>query len=145
MSLQTVRKERGDLEREKRFLAAHAAGHDRIYRYFRRRTDNAATAEDLCAEVFRIAWEKTGEECALSVMVLFGIAKNVLRNHGRSAIRSASLFGALQLERYEESNPDQLRAMLNEAGLAVDIVFGGYHDEPVGHGVGTLTFTAHRP
>jgi RNA polymerase sigma factor (sigma-70 family) len=105
MSLQTVRKERGDLEREKRFLAAHAAGHDRIYRYFRRRTDSAATAEDLCAEVFRIAWEKSGEESALSVMSLFGIAKNVLRNHGRSAIRSASLFGALQLEHYEERYP----------------------------------------
>ena len=40
---------------------------------------------------------------------------------------------------------DQLRAMLDEAGLAVDKVFGGYHGEPVGHGVGTLTFTAHRP
>lgn len=40
---------------------------------------------------------------------------------------------------------DQLRAMLIEAGLAVDEVFGGYHGEPVGHGVGTLTFTAHRP
>jgi 2-polyprenyl-3-methyl-5-hydroxy-6-metoxy-1,4-benzoquinol methylase len=40
---------------------------------------------------------------------------------------------------------DQLRAMLAEAGLAVDKVFGGYHGEPVGSGVGTLTFTAHRP
>ncbi|WP_090580746.1 RNA polymerase sigma factor [Arthrobacter sp. ov407] len=105
MSLQTVRKERGELERERRFLAAHAAGHDRIYRYFRRRTDNAATAEDLCAEVFRIAWEKSGEECALSVMILFGIAKNVLRNHGRSAVRSASLFGALHRERSEGRHP----------------------------------------
>lgn len=97
------------MEREKRFLAAHAAGHDRVYRYFRRRTDNAATAEDLCAEVFRIAWEKSGEECALSVMILFGIAKNVLRNHGRSAIRSATLFGALQLKRSEEGNPAESR------------------------------------
>lgn len=40
---------------------------------------------------------------------------------------------------------DQLRAMLDHAGLAVDDVFGGYHGEPVGRGVGTLTFTAHRP
>ena len=40
---------------------------------------------------------------------------------------------------------DQLRAMLSEAGLVVDRVFGGYHGEPVGRGVGTLTFTAHRP
>jgi RNA polymerase sigma factor (sigma-70 family) len=99
MSLQTVRKERGDVEREKRFLAAHAASHDRIYRYFRRRTENAATAEDLCAEVFRITWEKTGQDDSLSVMVLFGIAKNVLRNHDRSVVRSTGLLGALQLER----------------------------------------------
>jgi RNA polymerase sigma factor (sigma-70 family) len=106
MSLQTVRKERGDLEREKRFLAAHAAGHDRIYRYVRRRTENAATAEDLCAEVFRITWEKTGQDDSLSVMVLFGIAKNVLRNHDRSAVRSASLLGALQLERDHDSRGD---------------------------------------
>jgi RNA polymerase sigma factor (sigma-70 family) len=102
MSLQTVRKERGDLEREKRFLATHAAGHDRIYRYFRRRTESAATAEDLCAEVFRIAWEKSGNRDSLSVLILFGIAKNVLRNHDRSALRAASLLGALQLERHQE-------------------------------------------
>lgn len=88
------------MEREKRFLAAHAAGHDRIYRYFRRRTDNAATAEDLCAEVFRIAWEKSADN-SLSIMVLFGVAKNVLRNHDRSLLRSASLIGALRSERYE--------------------------------------------
>ncbi|MET3919105.1 RNA polymerase sigma factor [Arthrobacter sp. UYEF20] len=84
-------------------MAAHAAGHDRIYRYFRRRTENAATAEDLCAEVFRITWEKTAQDGSLSVMVLFGIAKNVLRNHDRSAVRSASLRGALQLERDHNS------------------------------------------
>ena len=40
---------------------------------------------------------------------------------------------------------DQLRAMLAEAGFAVEKVFGGYQGEPVGRGVGTLTFTAHRP
>ncbi|MDQ0823175.1 RNA polymerase sigma factor (sigma-70 family) [Arthrobacter sp. V4I6] len=95
-----------DLEREKRFLAAHAAGHDRIYRYFRRRTENAATAEDLCAEVFRITWEKTEQDDSLSVMVLFGIAKNVLRNHDRSAVRSASLLGALQHERDRDPGTD---------------------------------------
>ncbi len=40
---------------------------------------------------------------------------------------------------------DRIRAMLNEAGLVVDEVFGGYHSEPVGRGTGTLTVTAHRP
>lgn len=103
MSLQQNRGERDDVEREKRFLALHAAGHDRIYRYFRRRTNNAATAEDLCAEVFRIAWEKTGEGASVSIMVLFGVAKNVLRNHFRSSVRSESLLAALEQARQSDA------------------------------------------
>lgn len=103
MSLQTVRRDPGNVEREKRFLAAHAASHDRIYRYFRRRTADAATAEDLCSEVFRVAWEKLVGSGELSVMVLFGVAKNVLRNHDRSASRSANLLGALRAERGDEA------------------------------------------
>ena len=98
MSVQTPRGH-DHLEREKRFLAIHAAGHDRIYRYFRRRTENPATAEDLCAEVFRIAWEKTGEGTNISIVVLFGVAKNILRNHFRSSARSDNLLAALQQER----------------------------------------------
>jgi RNA polymerase sigma factor (sigma-70 family) len=86
------------VEPEKRFLAVHAAGHDRVYRYLRRRTD-AATAEDLCAEAFRIVWEKAVGGDSLSVLVLFGVAKNVLRNHHRSSLRSESLVSTLQRER----------------------------------------------
>lgn len=96
MSFQTARGDRADLEREKRFLIAHAAAHDRIYRYLRRRTENAVTAEDLCAEVFRIAWEKSTKNESLSVMVLFGVARNVLRNHDRSSVRAAKLIGELR-------------------------------------------------
>lgn len=103
MSLRTHLGDRVDLERQKRFTAAHAASHDRVYRYFRRRTESPFTAEDLCAEVFRIAWEKSGQEDNLSVMVLFGIARNVLRNHLRSAARSANLLSSLHLERVEEA------------------------------------------
>lgn len=84
------------MEREKHFLIAHAAAHDRIYRYLRRRTANAATAEDLCAEVFRIAWEKSTDSESLTVMVLFGVARNVLRNHDRSSVRSAKLIEELR-------------------------------------------------
>lgn len=97
------------MEPEKRFLAVHAAGHDRVYRYFRRRTD-AATSEDLCAEVFRIAWEKTVKGENLSVLVLFGFARNVLRNHHRSSLRSESLLSALQQERH-------IDAVTNESAI----------------------------
>ncbi|WP_426989992.1 RNA polymerase sigma factor [Pseudarthrobacter sp. Y6] len=99
MGVQALRKERGDLNREQRFLAVHAATHDRIYRYFRRRTDGPATAEDLCSEVFKIVWEKSTQDDSLSVMVLFGVAKNVLRNHDRSLARAANLLGILRRER----------------------------------------------
>lgn len=92
------------MEREKRFLIAHAAAHDRIYRYLRRRTVNAATAEDLCSEVFRIAWEKSADDDSLPIMVLFGVAKNVLRNHDRAAARSSRLFDELRAERSNEAH-----------------------------------------
>jgi hypothetical protein len=65
MSVQVLRKERGELDREQRFLAAHAAAHDRIYRYFRRRTDGPVTTEGLCSEVFKIVWEKSSREDGL--------------------------------------------------------------------------------
>jgi RNA polymerase sigma factor (sigma-70 family) len=108
MSLRTHLGDGVDLERQKRFTAAHAACHDRVYRYFRRRIGNPSTAEDLCAEVFRIAWEKSGQEDDLSAMVLFGIARNVLRNHLRSATRSANLLSSLYLERAEEVTETQV-------------------------------------
>lgn len=114
MSVQVLRKERGELDREQRFLAAHAAAHDRIYRYFRRRTDGPETAEDLCSEVFKIVWEKSSQEDSLSVMVLFGIAKNVLRNHERSVARAANLFGILRRER-EATAPQSTESPLQEA------------------------------
>ena len=51
-------------------------------------------------------------------MVLFGIAKNVLRNHDRSAFRSSSLLGVLQLERNYESqnNASAIHEALGQLG-----------------------------
>ncbi|MDI2033771.1 RNA polymerase sigma factor [Paenarthrobacter nitroguajacolicus] len=88
--------------REKRFLAAHAACHDQVYRYFRRRTEGASAAEDLTAEVFRIAWEKCCQDQEVSVLLVFGIARNVLRNHNRSNIRSVNLAQQMELQRSHE-------------------------------------------
>ena len=97
MSVKTDQGDRVEAVREKLFLAAHAACHDKVYRYFRRRSEGASTAEDLTAEVFRIAWEKCCQDQELSVLMVFGIARNVLRNHNRSNARSTNL--AHQLER----------------------------------------------
>lgn len=40
---------------------------------------------------------------------------------------------------------DQLRTMLNEAGLVIDELYGGFKNEPVGKGTGSLVFIARRP
>lgn len=40
---------------------------------------------------------------------------------------------------------EQLRAMLNQSGLIVDEVFGGFKGEPAGQGIGSLVITAHKP
>lgn len=112
MSVKTERGDRVDQVREQRFLASHAAGHDKIYRYFRRRTEGATEAEDLCAEVFRIAWEKSRDH-ELSVLLLFGIARNVLRNHNRTHLRSLNL--AQELQRQRTSTPDSGEGAVQEA------------------------------
>lgn len=39
---------------------------------------------------------------------------------------------------------DQIRLILTEADLMVDDVFGGYRNEPVGYGVGSLIIVAYR-
>lgn len=106
MSVQTDQGGRVESGREKRFLAAHAACHDKVYRYFRRRTDGASTAEDLTADVFRIAWEKSRQDQELPVLLVFGIARNVLRNHYRSAIRSHNLTQQLEQQRTDALGSD---------------------------------------
>lgn len=95
-----------ELARKNHFLATHAASHDKVYRYFRRRTDGTSTAEDLCAEVFRIAWEKSRQDQELSVLTVFGIARNVLRNHYRSTARSVNLTQQLERQRSEPLGSD---------------------------------------
>lgn len=99
MSVETDQGGRVEPTREKQFLAAHVACHDQVYRYFRRRTEEASTAEDLSAEVFRIAWEKCSRDQELSVPVVFGIARNVLRNHYRANLRSHNLTKLLEMQR----------------------------------------------
>lgn len=106
MSLQTEQGDRVELARQKHFLAAHAACHDKVYRYFRRRTEGASTAEDLTADVFRIAWEKSRQDQELSVLVVFGIARNVLRNHYLSTVRSQNLTQQLERQRTAELGSD---------------------------------------
>lgn len=115
MSVNTGQGDRVESARERYFLAAHAACHDKVYRYLRRRTESALAAEDLCADVFRIAWEKSRPDQELSVLVVFGIARNVLRNHYRSNLRSHALTQQLEMQRADVpvSDDDDVREALD--------------------------------
>ena len=78
-----------DLERENRFLAAHASAHDGIYRFLRRRTEGAATAEDLCAEVFRIVWEKSSQGMFAASMLAHAAIKATAASWAQNRLRSS--------------------------------------------------------
>ena len=75
---------------EAQFAALYRATHGRIVRYAARRI-GPTDAEDVAAEVFRIAWTRTGEGVDVTTGWLCVTAENVLRNHLRSAARAHRL------------------------------------------------------
>ncbi|NJC21201.1 RNA polymerase sigma-70 factor (ECF subfamily) [Arthrobacter pigmenti] len=99
--------------RERLFAQTHREHHDRVYLYLRRRTESHETAEDLCAETFRIVWQKLAAGSELSAGMLFGVARNVLRNHQRSQRRFARLVDRIR-EGFDrtENQPDHVHAAL---------------------------------
>ena len=72
---------------EAEFAALYEATHGRIVRYAARRI-GPHDAEDVAAEVFRIAWTRTCEGVDVGTGWLFVTAENVLRNHVRSEVRA---------------------------------------------------------
>jgi RNA polymerase sigma-70 factor (ECF subfamily) len=73
---------------EAEFATLYRATHGRIVRYAARRI-GPSDAEDVAAEVFRIAWTRTCEGVEVSTGWLFVTAQNVLRNHVRTEVRAA--------------------------------------------------------
>jgi RNA polymerase sigma-70 factor (ECF subfamily) len=80
------------------FSAMFARQHPRIVAFARRRTGNTQAAEDIAAEVFRIAWEQV-ENGIPEPAWLFVTAKNVLSNHQRANTRLAEACRRLRDER----------------------------------------------
>ena len=73
-------------------VVAHAA--PALLGYFLHRADNTADAADLVSETLIAAWKaarKTPDDPEEARMWLFGVARNTLRHHVRSAIRRDAL------------------------------------------------------
>jgi RNA polymerase sigma-70 factor (ECF subfamily) len=71
------------------FPDLYARHRDEVWRYFRRRTPEAA--EDLVTEVFVVAWRRRADVPAEALPWLYGVARKVLANHRRGDARRDAL------------------------------------------------------
>lgn len=83
-------------EGESTFIALHRDTYPRIFRFVRRRVDDAQVAEELAADVFRVAWQKWDEASSVEVAWLFTVARNLLGNAYRSHQRQVALHERLR-------------------------------------------------
>jgi DNA-directed RNA polymerase specialized sigma24 family protein len=73
------------MEHESTFVALHKQFRGRVLNYIRRRISSEETAEELAADVFRIAWEKSESVPEPTLAWLLTVARNLIGNeyHGR--------------------------------------------------------------
>jgi RNA polymerase sigma-70 factor (ECF subfamily) len=83
--------------REHQFTAMHSEYFGRVYRYIAYRVNDSARAEELTADVFRIAWEKDFLDVP-GLGWLLATARNLVGNEYRGRQRSQQLAERLQAE-----------------------------------------------
>ncbi|MDO5752298.1 RNA polymerase sigma factor [Arthrobacter sp.] len=79
------------LARQDSFLALHEEFKPRVLGYVRRRISSDQTAEEIAADVFRIAWQKSDSEPNPSIGWLLNVARNLIGNEYRSHARAMQL------------------------------------------------------
>lgn len=84
--------------RSARFTKVYVREYPRVHAFARRRTGDPGAAEDITAEVFRIAWEHVVRGGEATPGWLFVTARNVLGNHYRSHARLTELHGRIGAE-----------------------------------------------
>ena len=65
-------------ERELAFITLHKDCYPRVFGFVRRRVSDAELAQELAADVFRVAWQKWDEAGATEPAWLFAVARNLL-------------------------------------------------------------------
>ncbi|MGO2541358.1 MAG: RNA polymerase sigma factor [Specibacter sp.] len=79
------------LTRQDSFRALHEEFKPRVLGYVRRRISSDQTAEEIAADVFRIAWQKADSEPDPSIGWLLNVARNLIGNEYRGRARAAQL------------------------------------------------------
>ncbi|MDR1511940.1 MAG: RNA polymerase sigma factor [Propionibacteriaceae bacterium] len=91
-----------------RFTDLYTEHYPRVVAYAKRRVGDLSSAEDIAADVFRIAWEKTGtSEAFPNAGWLFATARHTVLHHHRSTARADAL---AQTAAQEATRRNQLQA-----------------------------------
>jgi RNA polymerase sigma factor (sigma-70 family) len=95
-------------ERELAFIALHKDSYPRVYRFIQRRINDPELAQELAADVFRVAWQKRdGDEgAAVELPWLLTVARNLVGNAYRSRERQQALHDKLRT-RESATNGDE--------------------------------------
>lgn len=113
-------------EHQRRFRALFDDCYRHVLAYSLRRADNRATAEDVVAETFTIAWRRIEEVPAGDEALpwLLGVARRVLANARRGDARRDRLIGRLRQHRVEVAAEVETRATANETEAAIMAALG---------------------
>lgn len=79
------------LARQDGFLALYEGFRPRVLGYVRRRIASEQVAEEIAADVFRIAWQKSESDADPSIGWLLNVARNLIGNEYRSRARAMQL------------------------------------------------------
>lgn len=121
-------------DRELAFIAVHKDSYPRVYRFVRRRVESAELAEELAADVFRVVWQKWGDEPHTDIAWLLTVARNLIGNAYRSRDRQLALQEKLRAAAERLSGPESQDLMVHNAMAGLrdserDILQLAYWDE----------------
>jgi RNA polymerase sigma factor (sigma-70 family) len=121
-------------ERELAFVAVHRESYPRVYRFVRRRVESAELAEELAADVFRVVWQKWGDEPRTDIAWLLTVARNLIGNAYRSRDRLLALQEKLRAAAELRSGGESGDLVVQDAMAALreserDILQLAYWDE----------------
>lgn len=102
-------------ERELAFIALYKDSYPRIHKFVHRRVDNSELAEELAADVFRIAWQKWDGGSSMEISWLFTVARNVIGNAYRGRERRRALQQRLEAFPYQGDARDSDSALVESA------------------------------
>ncbi len=107
------------MDDQRRFEELYRAYADQVHAYARRRSDSA-TADEVVADVFLVAWRRLDSLPAEPLPWLIGAARKVLANHRRGANRAAALSDRIGTTLAVQAQPEPRDHAIVSALAALD-------------------------